>query len=467
MTVHDWQQRQNASAGRSLLLGLFIGAAAWAGSAAAEEATEPPPKPPLEALFAPLKERVSTSALPDFFKDTEIKIQFRSYYFNREKPDGTENEAWTFGGWFSYKSGWLLETFGIGATFYGSAGLYAPDDKDGTLLLKPGQESYYVLGEAYAALRYDDYVLLKGYRQLVNLVKEKDPRPDITQPDHPYINPQDNRMTPITYEAITAWGRVGLVQYLAGYLWKIKQRNSDEFVSMAEQAGAASSDDGVIFGTVRLLPMTGVRVELSEQYGINTFNTLYAEGEYLLPLTQDWKLRFGAQFTDQRAVGDELINNAAEKNWSTQSGGARVQAIFQNNLTLMAAFSITGSGNTIQTPWGSFPGYLSLIDQDFDRANEKAIGVGAAFNFSKLVTEGLGASFNIAYGWDAINPSTRADAPDQTEYDLTIDYRPPFKTPAFLQGMWLRVRGAILDQENADQLGWQVRMILNWERDLL
>jgi len=74
---------------------------------------------------------------------------------------------------------------------------------------------------------------------------------------------------------------------------------------------------------------------------------------------------------------------------------------------------------------------------------------------------------NIAWGWDAIDPKTRASAPDQTEYDLTVDYRPPFKFPAFLQGMWLRVRGAILDQENADQLGWQVRIILNWERDLL
>ena len=33
--------------------------------------------------------------------------------------------------------------------------------------------------------------------------------------------------------------------------------------------------------------------------------------------------------------------------------------------------------------------------------------------------------------------------------------------------MWLRVRGAVLDQQNANQLDWQVRIILNWERDLL
>ena len=79
--------------------------------------------------------------LPPFLRDTDLKLHWRSYYFNRENPeDGSENEAWAFGGWLSYKSGWLFDVFGIGATFYGSAPLYAPDDKDGTLLLKPGRK---------------------------------------------------------------------------------------------------------------------------------------------------------------------------------------------------------------------------------------------------------------------------------------------------------------------------------------
>jgi hypothetical protein len=449
MTADGERRSWKKTAGRSSrLLAVLLGGMAWAGLAAAEDAPEPPPGPPLERLFAPLKESIQD--LPPFLRDTDLKIHFRSYYFNREKPDGSENEAWAFGGWVSYKSGWLLDIFGIGATFYGSAPLYAPADKDGTLLLQTGQEGYYVVGEAYAALRYQDYILVKGPRQLI---------------DQSYINPQDNRMTPNTFEAVTAGGKIEWLQYLAGYVWKIKARNSDEFVSMASKAGAAGSDDGVIMGGVKLTPMAGLRIDLTEQYGINTFNTLYAEGEYLLSLNEDWKLRLGAQFTDQRAVGDDLVANAAEKNWSTQEGGARIQALYRE-LTLTTAFAITGSGNTIQSPWGSFPGYLSVIDQDFDQANEKAVLVGAAYDFSKLVTQGLGANFNFVWGWDSIDPQTRASVGNQAEYDLTVDYRPPWKTPAFLQGMWLRVRGAILDQEDASQLGWQVRIILNWERDL-
>ena len=112
----------------------------------------------------------------------------------------------------------------MGATLYGSAPLYAPDDRDGTLLLKPGQKGYYVPGEAWGALRYQDYALLTGYRQKV---------------DQPYINPQDNRMTPNTFQGVTLGGKVDWLQYLGGYLWQIKPRNSDEFISMSQQAGGA------------------------------------------------------------------------------------------------------------------------------------------------------------------------------------------------------------------------------------
>jgi hypothetical protein len=416
--------------------------------AAADDAPPPPPAPPIERLFAPAREAMKD--LPPFLRDTDLKLHWRSYYFNRENPEGTENEAWAFGGWASYRSGWLFDVFGLGATFYGSAPLYAPDDKDGTLLLKPGQEGYSVLGEAYAALRYQDDLLVRGYRQLVN---------------QPYINPIDNRMTPNTFEGITAGGKVDVVEYFAGYLWKIKPRNEDDFIPMSQQAGAAGSDDGVILGRVQVTPLAGLRLDAAAQYGINTFNTVYLESDYLLPLDETWKLRLGAQFTDQRAVGDELVANAAKRNWSTQQGGVRVKALYRE-LTLTSAFSITGSGNSIQSPWGNSPNYVLMMDRDFNRANEKAVLVGAAYDFSQLVAQGLSATFNFAAGWQAIDPKTRASAPDQREYNLTVDARPPWLRPAFLRGWWLRVRGGILEQEGAS-LGWQVRVILNWERNLL
>jgi outer membrane porin, OprD family len=436
-----------------LVLGLtlLVIAAAWTGPASADDAPPPPPLPsPLEALFLPVKRKVET--LPPFLGNTDLRVNFRSYYFNRTVPDDTKNEAWAFGGSVRYQSGWLLDTFAIGATLYGSAPLYAPEDRDGTLLLKPGQEGYYVPGEAWGALRYQDYALLKGYRHLV---------------EQSYINPQDNRMTPHTFEGVTLGGKVGWVQYLAGFLWKIKPRNADEFISMAEKAGAQNSDDGAGLAGMRLTPLPGLRIDVSNQYGVNTFNTIYAEADYAQPLTEDWKLRLGVQFTDQRAVGDGLLPEAdSTRFWSTQAGGARIQAMYRN-LTLTAAFSITGAGNTIQSPWGSFPGYLSVIDQDFDRAREKAVLIGAGYVVPSAVVEGLSGNFNFVWGWDAINPSTRRRAPNQSEYDVTVDYRPAWREPAFLKGLWFRARSAILDRQDAGTLGYQFRIIINWERDLI
>jgi hypothetical protein len=403
----------------------------------------------LERLFAPLKESLAT--FPPFLADTDLSTHFRIYYFNQAKPNDTQAEALAAGGWISYQSGWLLDTFAMGASLYGAGPLYAPADRDGTLLLKTGQKGYFVPGEAWGALRYRDYALLKGYRQLV---------------DQTYINPQDNRMTPNTFEGVTLGGTAAWVQYLAGYLWNIKTRNSDEFVAMSSAAGVKGHHDGVALAGVRLTPVKDVRIDLSNQYGVNTFNTFYARADYLHPLNADWKLRLGAEITDQRAVGDAFLANADSKYWVTQSGGARIQLIYRD-LTLSAAFSITGAGNTIQNPWGSFPGYLSMIDQDFDQANEKAWLIGAAYDFSKSLVPGLSSNVNLAWGVDAINPSTRRTAGNQAEYDFTADYRPPWRWPPFLQGLWFRARADIVDQQNAKTLGYQFRLILNWERDLL
>ena len=438
-------RRSVATLGLALLIVLGI----WPASAAAEDSPPPPPAPPLEALFLPVREQMKT--LPPFFRDMDLRVHFRTYYFNRNKPDDSKNEALATGGWISFQTGWLFDTFSMGATLYGSAPLYAPDERDGTLLLKPGQDGYYVPGEAWGALRYGDYALLKGYRQLV---------------EQTYINQQDNRMTPNTFEALTLGVKVGWVQYLAGYLWNIKTRNSDEFVAMSSAAGVKGEHDGVGIAGVRLTPLKDLKFELSNQYGVDMFNTVYADADYLLPLNEDWKLRLGVQFTDQRAVGDANLARADGRYWATQQGGARVQFMY-GDLTMTVGFSITGAGNTIQSPWGSFPGYLSLIDQDFNRAREKAVLVGAAYDFSKLITPGLSAYFNAAWGGDAIDPATRRRAPDQAEYDLTADYRFPKSAPGFLQGVWFRARGAILDQQDARALGYQFRLIVNWERNLI
>lgn len=438
----------NAANSRVRLLAVVLGTTllVWLGVPTTSRAQDGADKPPplLEPWFPQVRE--GRKDLPPFLRDTALTLRLRTHYSDVHTVTGTERQAWAFGGWLAYRSGWLLDAFQIGATFYGAAPLYAPADKDGTLLLAPGQEGYYVLGEAFAALRYREYALLKGYRQVV---------------EQPYINRQDNRMTPNTFEGVTLGGKAGPVQYLAGYLTQIKTRNADQFVPMSEAAGARGSDHGVALFGVTLKPLPGLSVEVSEQYGVNTLNTLFGQVESLWALGDDLRLQLGGQVTDQRAVGDALVATTRFKKWVTQNGSARV-ALTYRDLTLTGGASVTASGNKIQNPWGRYPGYLTLGQQFFNNANEKAWLVGVAYDFSKVITPGLSAFVDLAWGVDSINPVTRERLPNEAEYDLTLDYRPPG-----VQGLWFRLRGLLYDQEGADRLGYQVRFIVNWELPLL
>ena len=176
-----------------------------------------------DRLHESLKPQLET--LPPFFRDTQLGLNLRMYYFDRENhvaPPKSDNEAFTIGGSLAYQSGWLADIFRIGLEGFGSQKLYAPEDRDGTLLLRPGQESYAALGRAYGELKYAKYTAAL-YRQYI---------------DTPYVNQQDNRMTPNTFEAYRIIGKYDWAQFTAGYVDAIKPRNANNFTSMSEQAGA-------------------------------------------------------------------------------------------------------------------------------------------------------------------------------------------------------------------------------------
>src|SRR6266480_1715780 len=81
-------------------------------------------------------------------KDTKFEFNLRSFYFDRSDFSGAEKQAWAIGGWLGVKTGYFLDHVAFGATVYTSNPIYAPDDRDGTLLLAPGQNGYTDLGES-------------------------------------------------------------------------------------------------------------------------------------------------------------------------------------------------------------------------------------------------------------------------------------------------------------------------------
>lgn len=382
--------------------------------------------------------------LPPFLRDTDLNLHPRTFYFDREKADGTASEAWAIGGWLQYQSGWLLDTFAIGAAGNTSQPLYAPDDKDGTLLLAPGQEGITVLGEAWGALRYEEYALLKGYRQRV---------------DDGYVNSQDNRMLPNTFEGVTLSGKVGWVQYNLGYLWDIKPRNSDDFVSMSSQAGAPGDDEGLLLTSLTFTPIKALSTYLGNYYVPDVFNTAFAKADYTYPLGRDLALDVGLQYTDQRSTGEARIGSFST--WNV-GAGARLR---WKGLSVGGATHVTGDDASLQTPYGSWPGYLSLIVTDFDRAGEKGFGLGVKYDFGGTLLPmhipGLTVALIYAQGTDQRDPATGTGLPTTREGNLDIIYSVPA-----VKGLSLRFRNAYVDQ-GGPELVKDFRVIVNYELDLL
>jgi len=118
-----------------------------------------------EYAFIPSRPAVVIPYLGDVFREGTLELQLRNYYFHRYREDSPDSETWAQGGGLSYDTPWWKDRLRLGSTLYGSLKLYGPDDKGGSKLLKPVQQSFGVLGEAYLEARLYRDLTFKAYRQ--------------------------------------------------------------------------------------------------------------------------------------------------------------------------------------------------------------------------------------------------------------------------------------------------------------
>ncbi len=130
-------------------------------------------------------------------------------------------------------------------------------------------------------------------------------------------------------------------------------------------------------------------------------------------------------------------------------------ALSSRHFTLSTGFTTTDSEMEIQNPFGSYPGFVSLMRRNFNRAGEDAWQVGIAYHFERLGLDGLSAFANYAEGYGARDSVTRQSFPNEWEFNITLDYKPSF---GFLGGFWLRIRGAVAE---TDKTSTDLRVILN------
>jgi len=412
--------------------------------------------------------------LLEALKETTFEFNFRTFYFDRHDFNGSEKQAWAIGGWLGLKTAYFFDHIAFGVTGYTSQPIYAPDDRDGTLLLGPRQEGYTVLGELYADIRIMEGLNItvgrKGY-------------------DTPFINRNDVRMTPNTFEAIVLQGRTELgksstesdkspgvnpdgmglpglskdnkdsvdsdkevaaptpapdndvasIKYGVGYFNKIKERNDDFFVSMSRDAGAEVKRG--VFAAGALYEKGKFSIGAIDYYSDDIINIAYGESKVEVPLSIDWRPKLAAQFVDQGSVGDNLLQGHS---FSGHQFGIKLDLPIRKAL-FTAAFTHAWGNANLQNPWSGYPGYTSVQVQDFNRAGESAFLLRAGYDFPWV--DGLNAYALAVFGTEP----DKAGQFRQNEFDFNLQWGP---TKGVLKGLSLRLRYAVVQQfgGNVDNL---------------
>jgi hypothetical protein len=411
---------------------------------------DPPPstageiKTPIERAFPVERERPPLipwvgerlRELPPFFADSRLDVRFRSYYLRKDRASDVLSEAFAMGGSLYYRSGWLAGLFQAEVEGFTSQPIVAQDSRTGTLLLKPVQQGYSVVGIANGKLRYGGLVLT-GYRQYLDL---------------PYANRRDNRMIPNTFEAVTLTKPEGALRFTTGYAWKVKLRFSDEFRSFPKALGI-DKERGLAYLGVVWQPSEALRLGATTGTIPDILATGYGELNLRHPFSERLEGRLDVQGTYRDDVGDDLLGDLLDQTWNV---GVRASGSYAGWVARLG-MSVTGGKASINSFYGTNPSYVDLMQRTFTAEDEKALLASLSYDFSHLGVDGLTLIVNFVAGFDGKLVGVRNDA---QEVDVTLDYRIP---EGWFEGFWLRIRGSWLNEETAGRDGSDVRVMLRYD----
>ena len=394
-----------------------------------------------EAEAAAAEPREGLRDTVPFFRDARFSAQLRSFYFNEERSNANPSKAWTLGGSLAYRSGYLADFLRVGAVAYTSQHLWAPECCGGTGLLQAGQRAYSVLGQAYGEVRFADRIYGAFGRKLYNT---------------PYLNANDSRMTPNTFQGVTAYGAAGgkdgaaAWQFGGGYLSKIKERNSEEFIPMSAAAGA-SVNRGLYLGGGRF-ESGRFLLGATDYYSPDVINIFYTEARYAVPLAQGNSLKLSAQFTDQRSTGGNFLTG---RSFSTNQAGLKAD-LSHGAALFTLAYTQNANGANLQSPWSAYPGYTNSQVNEYSGAGLSATMLRGAYDFSRLGAKDVSAFALVVLGSGAKAPAFNSD-----EIDLNLQWAPG---EGALKGMSLRLRYAYVKQRGGgDPAINALRLILNYD----
>ena len=377
-----------------------------------------------------------------FFRDAIFKAQLRSFYYDTVQKGSPQNLALATGGSVSFNSGYMNDRFAIGAKLYTSQPLYAPSGEGGTNILQANQSGYTVLGQAYLEAKLDQHLTANLGRKGV---------------DTPFINTNDNRMTPNTFEGGVLQGlhdnpETGTrFTYGGGYISKMKNWTSTTFESMSRAAGAEVNRGVVVAGAN--FKSKEFSLGAVNYYCDDIINIFYTETSYKMRLAHDTTLKLGGQYGNQRSTGSHLLMG---ESFATHMAGLKAD-LGVGSALLSLSYNNTGSDAAMQSPWGSYPSYNNVQVQTFSNANESSVMLRAAYDFASHGWEGLSASVLNVHGYGVKAPNY-----NKNETDVDIKWA---SSSGVMRGTSLRLRYAHVDWRGSDAPSSldNIRLIFNYD----
>ena len=229
------------------------------------------------------------------YDEAMATFHIRSYFLDSQNPTHPNFVAQVVGGWVGLQTGWFYDTFQLGAVGYTTQPIWAPQDSsntsNGTLLLKPDGYGFFTLGQAYVSARWQGQTFT-GFRQYVDELE---------------VNPHDNRELPQTFEAYALRGKLGAVNYFAGYVAAQKPRDFSAFINMGEAAGAPNYNRGMALGSVKYGSMDNLQLRASTYYVPDILWSSYSDAGGTIPISEDFKVQLSGQFAVQGSNGLNLL----------------------------------------------------------------------------------------------------------------------------------------------------------------
>lgn len=379
----------------------------------------------------------------------KLTTQLRYYYFtqrdkDKDTKDLTNKESLALGGFLKYETPWMGDMFQGGIAGYTSQPF--PSDFNrasggGTQLLSSKNQGITALGEAYLKGKVSE---TEGtvYRQRI---------------ETPMVNGNDSRMIPQTFEAYSVTSNdFDDLMLQAAWVDKIKKRDTEMFRPMGEFTGLTGLDN-----SNRGMFMLGADWSPKPfklrgwHYTIpNAMQMLFLQAGASHDIEEDLALHWLVQGLDQREAG-----SADGGSFNVGEIGA-LGGVTVNGVKLEVGATIVDNTTNVINGWATYPFFNNMMSFANNRAGERALFLGASYDFNRIGWNGFTSSAKASFG---STPSSGSNAsPDRNEYNLNFNYA----FDGALKGFSILNRWSYQETKN-EKDGMQVRLRFQYDFQLM